>query len=226
MDSSRGESLASLIRALNAIEGEFWIRLLYTHPAHWSDELTAAIAESPKVARYVDIPLQHISDNMLNAMQRVTDGDYIRNLLRGMPGSRAGIAIRTTFITGFPGETEDDHQELMEFIEEFRFERAGIFTFSREEGTRAYNMPDQVHYRTKARRYNEATMLLTRIASEIGQKQIGQQIRVLVDAPGTARTEWDAPDIDGTVSVPLTLPVGEFATVTVTDAAAYELTAK
>ena len=226
VDSSRGESLASLIRALNAIEGEFWIRLLYTHPAHWSDELTAAIAESPKVARYVDIPLQHISDNMLNAMQRVTDGDYIRNLLRGIRKAVPGIAIRTTFITGFPGETEDDHQELMEFIEEFRFERAGIFTFSREEGTRAYNMPDQVHYRTKARRYNEATMLLTRIASEIGQKQIGQQIRVLVDAPGTARTEWDAPDIDGTVSVPLTLPVGEFATVTVTDAAAYELTAK
>lgn len=82
VDSSRGESLASLLRALNAIEGEFWIRLLYTHPAHWSDELTAAIAECPKVARYVDIPLQHISDNMLDAMQRVTDGDYIRTLLR------------------------------------------------------------------------------------------------------------------------------------------------
>lgn len=134
--------LASLIRALNAIEGEFWIRLLYTHPAHWGDELTAAIAESPKVARYVDIPLQHISDNMLSAMQRVTDGDYIRNLLRDIRKAVPGIAIRTTFITGFPGETEDDHQELMEFIEEFRFERAGIFTFSREEGTKAYKMPN------------------------------------------------------------------------------------
>ena len=121
VDSSRGESLASLIRALNAIEGEFWIRLLYTHPAHWSDELTAAIAESPKVARYVDIPLQHISGNMLSAMQRVTDGDYIRNLLRDIRKAVPGITIRTTFITGFPGETEDDHQELMEFIEEFRF---------------------------------------------------------------------------------------------------------
>ncbi|WP_419532496.1 radical SAM protein, partial [Akkermansia sp.] len=226
VDSSRGESLASLIRALNAIEGEFWIRLLYTHPAHWSDELTAAIAESPKVARYVDIPLQHISDNMLSAMQRVTDGDYIRNLLRDIRKAVPGIAIRTTFITGFPGETEDDHQELMEFIEEFRFERAGIFTFSREEGTKAYKMPNQVHHRTKARRYNEATMLLTRLASETGQEQIGRQIRVLVDAPGVARTEWDAPDIDGTVSVPLTLPVGQFATVTVTDAVAYELTAE
>lgn len=226
VDSSRGESLATLIRALNAIEGEFWIRLLYTHPAHWGDELTAAIAESPKVARYVDIPLQHISDNMLSSMQRVTDGDYIRSLLRDIRKAVPGMAIRTTFITGFPGETEDDHQELMEFIEEFRFERAGIFTFSREEGTKAYKMPNQVHHRTKARRYNEATLLLTRIASETGQDQIGKKIRVLVDAPGVARTEWDAPDIDGTVSVPLTLPVGEFATVTVTDAVAYELTAE
>ena len=226
VDSSREESLASLLRALNAIEGEFWIRLLYTHPAHWSDELTAAIAECPKVARYVDIPLQHISDNMLDAMQRVTDGDYIRTLLRNIRKAVPGIAIRTTFITGFPGETEDDHQELMEFIEEFRFERAGIFTFSREEGTKAYKMPNQVHHRTKARRYNEATLLLARLASETGQEQIGRQIRVLVDAPGVARTEWDAPDIDGTVSVPLTLPVGQFATVTVTDAVAYELTAE
>ena len=126
------------------------------------------------MARYVDIPLQHISDNMLSAMQRVTDGDYIRNLLRDIRKAVPGIAIRTTFITGFPGETEDDHQELMEFIEEFRFERAGIFTFSREEGTKAYKMPNQVHHRTKARRYNEATMLLTRLASETGQEQIRQ----------------------------------------------------
>ncbi len=137
VDSSRGESLASLIRALNAIEGEFWIRLLFTPtPAHWSDELTAAIAESPKVARYVDIPLQHISDNMLNAMQRVTDGDYIRNLLRGIRKAVPGIAIRTTFITGFPGETEDDHQELMEFIEEFRLNAPAFSPFhgKREPG--------------------------------------------------------------------------------------------
>ena len=148
--------------------------------------------------------------------------DMITKLRAAMPE----IALRTTLISGFPGETEDDHQELMEFIEEFRFERAGIFTFSREEGTKAYKMPNQVHHRTKARRYNEATMLLTRLASETGQEQIGRQIRVLVDAPGVARTEWDAPDIDGTVSVPLTLPVGEFATVTVTDAVAYELTAE
>lgn len=223
VDSSRGESLASLIRALNDIEGDFWIRLLYTHPAHWGNELTQAIAECPKVARYVDIPLQHISDNMLSAMNRVTDGNYIRDLIRNIRKAVPNIAIRTTFITGFPGETEDDHQELMEFLDEFRFERAGIFTYSREEGTKAYKMPNQVHHRTKARRYNEASMTLARVADEIGQAQIGKQLRVLVDAPGIARTEWDAPEIDGTVKVPLSLPVGEFAIVTITDAMAYEL---
>ncbi len=226
VDSTKGESLASLIRALNELEGDFMIRLLYTHPAHWGSELTAAIAECSKVAKYVDIPLQHISDRMLKAMNRVTDGDYIRNLLRDIRKAVPGIAIRTTFITGFPGETEEDHEELMDFIEEFRFERAGVFTYSREEGTKAYNMPDQIDEEVKARRYNEAGMLLSRIAEEIGQEQIGKQLRVLVEAPGVARTEWDAPEIDGSVSVPLDLPVGEYATVTVTDATAYELTAE
>ncbi len=226
VDSSKGDSLATLIRELNAIPGDFWIRILYTHPAHWSAELTRTIAECPKVARYVDIPLQHISDNMLSAMQRQTNGDYIRELLRSMRAGVPGMAIRTTFITGFPGETEDDHRELMDFIEEFRFERAGIFTYSREEDTKAYKMPNQVHHRTKTRRANEASELLARIADEIGQEQIGKTIRVLVEAPGVARTEWDAPDIDGSVSVPEDLPVGQFADVRIIDAVAYDLVAE
>jgi ribosomal protein S12 methylthiotransferase len=136
------------------------------------------------------------------------------------------LAIRTTFISGFPGETEDDHRELMDFIEEFRFERAGIFTYSREEGTKAYKLPHQVHHATKTRRSNEASVLLARIADEIGQEQIGKTIRVLVESPGVARTEWDAPDIDGSVSVPEDLPVGQFAMVKVTDAVAYDLQAE
>lgn len=226
VDSTKGESLSTLIRELNAIPGDFWIRILYTHPAHWSDELIRTISECPKVARYVDIPLQHISDNMLSSMQRQTNGDYIRDLLRRMRSGVPGMAIRTTFITGFPGETEDDHRELMDFIEEFRFERAGIFTYSREEGTKAYKMPNQVHHRTKTRRANEASELLARIADEIGQEQIGKTIRVLVEAPGVARTEWDAPDIDGSVSVPEDLPVGQFADVRIIDAVAYDLVAE
>lgn len=223
VDSSRGDSLASLIRDLNAIEGDFWIRILYAHPAHWSDELTDAIAECSKVVRYVDIPLQHISDAMLSSMQRQTNGDHIRELLRKIKAKMPDFAIRTTFITGFPGETEEDHQELLDFIEEFRFERAGVFTYSREEGTKAYKMPNQVHHKTKARRSNEITQLLSRIANEIGQSQIGRQLRVLVDDVGTARSSWDAPDIDGSVSVSSKLPVGSFATVEIKDSLGYEL---
>ena len=128
VDSTRGESLSTLLREINKIEGDFWVRLLYTHPAHWSDELITTIAECDKVAKYVDIPLQHISDRLLTAMKRVTSGDYIRDLLRRMRAGIPGLGIRTTFIVGFPGETEEDFQELLEFIREFRFERAGVFS--------------------------------------------------------------------------------------------------
>lgn len=223
VDSSRGDSLASLLRALNALEGDFWIRILYAHPAHWSDELTQAIIDCPKVARYVDIPLQHISDKMLKFMQRMTDGAHVRHLLRKLREAVPDMAIRTTFISGFPGETEDDHQELLDFIEEMRFERAGLFTYSREEGTRAYTLPNQVPHKTKARRANEASELIARIAAEIGDAQIGKPVRVLVESAGVARSAWDAPEIDGSVTVPQELPVGEFATVVVTDAIAYDL---
>lgn len=226
VDSSKGESLASLLRELNEIPGDFWIRILYTHPAHWSTELIEAVAECDKVVPYVDIPLQHISDPMLKAMNRVTDGKYIRDLLKEMRAKIPDLAIRTTFIVGFPGETDDDFEELLEFIEEERFERAGIFTYSREEGTRAYKMPDQVHHRSKQSRNNEAMEILHRISSEIGTAQIGKTLKVLVDSPGIARSIWDAPDVDGTVIVEESLPVGEFAEVLITDAVGYDLVAK
>jgi len=119
VDSSRGTALTSLLRELNAIEGEFWIRILYTHPAHWSDELIRTIADCPKVARYVDMPLQHISDRMLSAMQRETSGDYIRGLVRRIRAGVPGISIRTTFIVGCPGETDADVDELCGFIREY-----------------------------------------------------------------------------------------------------------
>ena len=226
VDSSKGESLASLIRALNAIEGDFWIRLLYTHPAHWSGDLIAAIAESPKVARYVDIPLQHISDRMLKLMQRETSGDYIRDLIRRMRAGIPGLAIRTTFIVGFPGETEEDFEELLEFIREFRFERAGVFNYSKEEGTKAYKMAGQLHHMTRKGRWNRAMAELQRIAEDLNAAMVGQTQRVLVEAPGLARTSWDAPEIDGTVLVDESLPVGSFAEVTVTDWRGYDLIAK
>ncbi|MEN9991297.1 MAG: ribosomal protein methylthiotransferase RimO [Verrucomicrobiota bacterium] len=225
VDSTKGNSLATLLRELNEIPGDFWIRLLYTHPAHWSDELIETIAQCDKVAKYVDIPLQHISDRMLTAMKRVTSGDYIRDLLRRMRAGIPNIGIRTTFIVGFPGETEEDFQELLEFIEEFRFERAGVFSYSKEEGTRANKMDGHIHHATKKSRWSRAMKALQRIASEVNQEQIGKTVKVLVEQPGIARTEWDAPEIDGSVHVPEDIPVGSFTQVTIKDWRGYDLVA-
>ncbi|MCI7698169.1 MAG: 30S ribosomal protein S12 methylthiotransferase RimO [Akkermansia sp.] len=226
VDSSRGDSLASLLRALNDIPGDFWIRVLYTHPAHWSRELIASFAECDKVVKYVDIPLQHIAAHILQEQRRMTDGDYIRDLLRDLRAAVPGIGIRTTFISGLPGETEDDHAELRDFIREFRFERAGVFAYSKEEGTLAAKMPNQVHHATRKRRANELNMLLAAIADEVGADSIGKTMRVLVDSPGIARGVWDAPDVDGSIHVPASLTVGEFAEVRIADAIAYELFAE
>lgn len=223
VDSSRGESLAGLLRELNAIPGDFWIRVLYTHPAHWSRELIDTFAQCEKVVKYVDIPLQHIANHILEEQRRKTDGDYIRRLIRDLRAAVPGIGLRTTFISGLPGETEEDHAELRDFVREFRFERAGVFAYSKEEGTLAAKMKPQVHHATKKRRANELSMIMAGIADEIGQECIGRTIRVLVDAPGVARGPWDAPDVDGSIHVDPALPVGEFADVEITDAIAYEL---
>ncbi|MFW2385230.1 MAG: 30S ribosomal protein S12 methylthiotransferase RimO [Akkermansiaceae bacterium] len=226
VNSEKGESLASLLRELNALEGDFWIRLLYTHPAHWSDELIETIAECPKVARYVDIPLQHISDHMLKEMNRKTDGKYIRDLLQRMRDGIPDLSIRTTFITSFPSETQEDHDELLEFIKEFKFERCGIFQYSKEEGTRAYKKEDHVHHATKKKRHRELSSVIDKVAIEVNESQLGKKLRVLVEEEGIARSMWDAPDIDGRIFVPIDLPVGEWADVMVTDHRGYDLIAK
>ena len=225
VDSSRGTALTSLLRELNAIEGDFWIRILYTHPAHWSDELIKTIAECPKVARYVDMPLQHISDRMLTAMQRETSGDTIRNLVRRIRAGIPGIALRTTFIVGFPGETEEDVDELCAFIREARFERLGVFRYSQEEGTRAAKMGAQVPSKEKERRWHRVMALQRDIASSVSSATVGRTLKVLVDEVGVARGEADAPDIDGRVYVPRELTVGSFAEVTINGHHDYDLLA-
>lgn len=225
VDSSRGTALTTLIRQLNAIEGDFWIRLLYTHPAHWSDELIRTIAECPKVARYIDIPLQHISDHMLGLMQRETSSAYIRDLIRRIRAGIPGIAVRTTFIVGFPGETEADVDELCAFIRETKFERLGVFRYSQEEGTRAAKMEEQVPKKTKEARWHRVMKLQKEIAAEVSKSHVGQQLKVLVEEPGVARGEADAPDIDGRVYVPITVPVGEFVSVKITGFEDYDLLA-
>lgn len=226
VDSSKGISLATLLRELNSIEGRFWIRLLYTHPAHWSDELIETIAECDKVVKYVDIPLQHIANNMLDRMQRETDGAYIRDLLARMRKGIPGLAIRSTFIVGFPGETQDDFDELLQFIKDQHFERAGVFNYSREEGTKAYRYEDQVHHMRRKSREQKANHLLQELARETSSALVGKQMTVLVDSVGTARSPWDAPEVDGTVIVDESIPVGSFVEVTVKDFFGYDLIAE
>ena len=225
VDSSRGTALTTLLRELNAIEGDFWIRLLYTHPAHWSDELIQTIAECPKVARYIDIPLQHISDHMLGRMQRETTGDYIRNLIQRIRAGIPGIAVRTTFIVGFPGETDADVDELCKFISDAKFERLGVFRYSQEDGTRAAKMEEQLPSKTKEARWHRTMALQKTIASEVSKSYVGRTLKVLVEEPGVARGEGDAPDIDGRVYVPRELPVGEFVEVKITGYQDYDLLA-
>jgi ribosomal protein S12 methylthiotransferase len=225
VDSSRGTALTTLLRQLNAIEGDFWIRLLYTHPAHWSDELIRTIAECPKVARYIDIPLQHISDAMLDRMQRETSGDYIRDLIKRIRAGVPGIAVRTTFIVGFPGETEADVAELCDFIRDTKFERLGVFRYSQEEGTRGAKMENQIAPKVKEARWHQTMALQKTIAAEVSKSYVGKTLRVLVEEPGVARGEADAPDIDGRVYVPRELPVGEFADVKITGYQDYDLLA-
>jgi ribosomal protein S12 methylthiotransferase len=225
VDSTRGTALTTLLRELNAIDGDFWIRLLYTHPAHWSDELIRTIAACPKVARYVDMPLQHISDRMLVTMQRETSGATIRDLVRRIRAGIPGIALRTTFIVGFPGETEADVDELCEFIRETEFERLGVFRYSQEEGTRAAKLADQIPAKEKERRWHRVMALQKEIAARVSQRSVGRRLKVLVEETGVARGEADAPDIDGRVYVPRELPVGEFAQVAITGYQDYDLLA-
>jgi len=214
-----------LLRDIQQIDGDFWVRLLYTHPAHWSDELIDTIARCDKVARYVDIPLQHIHGDMLNRMRRETSREHIENLIERMRRGIPGLTLRTTFIVGFPGETDAEFEALMEFIARVRFERLGIFKYSQEEGSRAAKMPDQVSSNVKNARYRRAMALQQKIAYEIAQSQIGRELKLLVDEPFYARSESDAKDVDPRVILSEPAPVGDFIQLTVTGSRGYDLVA-
>jgi len=185
-------TLSTLLRELNALPGEFWIRLLYTHPAHWTDELIRTIAECAKVARYVDLPLQHIDENMLERMRRETSQRYIVDLIRRIRAGISGIAIRTTFIVGFPGETEASFRTLLDFIRDTKFERLGVFTYSREEGTRAARMQNQVPERVKKDRRARAMAEQRQVARHVSESFLGRTIPVLVEKEAGARELQDA----------------------------------
>jgi ribosomal protein S12 methylthiotransferase len=226
VDSSRGPTLAALLRELQAIEGDFWIRLLYTHPAHWSDELIETIAECDKVARYIDMPLQHIHEEMLLSMRRETSRRHIEELIARLRAGIPGLALRTTFIVGFPGETDEHFQSLLDFIARVRFERLGVFTYSQEDSSRAAKMPDQIPAKVKQARFRKAMRMQQGIAREIAEAQIGKTMRVLVEKPQTARAQSDAPDVDTQIYLSKPAPAGEFLNVRVTGARVYDLEAE
>ena len=226
VDEARGPGLPALLDALGAIPGEFWIRLLYTHPAHWSDEMIAAIARNSKVARYVDMPLQHIHDAMLDSMRRETDSGHIIRLIKRMREGIPGLTIRTTFIVGFPGEGEEHFDALLNFLRETRFERLGVFNYSREEESRAAKLSGQVHGGTKKRRQREAMLLQQQIASELASSFIGQELTVIADTALLGRTEGDAPDVDCRVHFIKPVQSGHFHRVRVTGTRGYDLEAE
>jgi ribosomal protein S12 methylthiotransferase len=228
---SDATTLCTLLRSLNEIEGDFWIRLLYTHPAHWTDELIATIASCRKVVRYIDMPLQHIHQTMLERMRRETSQQYIVDLIRKIRAGIPGIALRTTFIVGFPGETDEYFQTLLEFIRQTRFERMGVFTYSHEEGTRAAGMASQISEKAKKMRRDAAMAEQLNVARATSESFVGRELRVLVEKAARAeelanvsswehglirnneqaklprgsylvgRGEADAPDIDGRVFI-------------------------
>lgn len=223
IDARRGVTLCHLLRELDEIPAEFWVRLLYTHPAHWSDELIETIAACAHVVPYVDMPLQHIHPEMLDAMRRETSDNNIVNLIARMRAGIPGLAIRTTFIVGFPGETDAHFERLLQFIEETRFERLGIFTYSQEDGSRAAKMQNQVPDEIKQARYRRAMEAQQRIALETAQAQFGKKLRVLTDEPLIARTAADAPDVDCRVLLEKPAEAGRFIDIEVTGSEGYDL---
>jgi ribosomal protein S12 methylthiotransferase len=225
VDSTRGPTLSRLLREIQKLEGDFWVRLLYTHPAHWSDELIETIAGCDKVARYIDIPLQHIHESMLQRMRRETSREHIENLIDNLRAGIPGLAIRTTFIVGFPGETDEEFESLLEFIQRVRFERLGIFKYSREDGSRAAKMPGQIPAKIKNARYRAAMSVQQKIAHEIAAEKVGRELKLLIDQPLIARTEADAPDVDTRVILSKPEPVGQFVTKRITAARGYDLLA-
>lgn len=223
--------LPALLDRLCEIEGLHWIRLLYCYPEHITDELLQTIAKQEKIVKYLDIPIQHASGNVLQAMNRSGDAASLKALIAHIRDTVPNIVLRTTVMVGFPGETEDDFNELCEFLKAVRFERLGCFTYSPEEGTVAAEMPHQVPEKVKARRRDIVMQSQERIADEYNEAQIGKTVEVLVESFDRyaecwfGRTYADAPDIDTKVFFTTKTRVvpGEFVKVQITDRMDWDL---
>jgi ribosomal protein S12 methylthiotransferase len=229
-DLKPASSLAALLRKLTEVDGLRWIRLLYCYPNFVTDELLETIAELPQVVKYMDIPLQHADDEVLRAMKRERSGDALRRLLERIRRRIPEVAVRTSFIVGFPGETERAHRNLMAFVKEQRFDRVGVFTYSREENTAAYELASQLSERVKRERRAAVMELQAGIAQKKNQSLIGKEVEVLVEgsmrgrsARMRGRMAGQAPEIDGMVMLKGDVQPGELARARISRALTYDL---
>ena len=227
-DRRDGSSLAGLLRELVRIDGLRWIRLLYNYPRYVTDELLDTIAAEAKICSYIDMPLQHISDRMLVSMRRERNGAAVRRLVARMRERIPGVAIRTAFIVGFPGETDADFAELVAFVRDAQFERVGVFRYSKEDGTAAATLPDQVAERVKTRRYHALMRAQAEVAAAASHRLVGSEAEALVcgtDARGRrfGRLATQAPDIDGVVYLRGAADIGALHRVRITAADTYDL---
>ena len=241
LDLYRRRALAELLQKLSEVEGIEWIRIHYSYPAAFPEDVLDQMADNPKVCRYMDIPLQHISDKVLDNMHRHVDGAWTRELIRKMRERVPGVVLRTTMIVGHPGEGKRDFSELLEFAKEARFERLGAFKYSEEEGTfGAENFKDSISARVKQERLDELMTLQSEISLEFNQSRVGSEIDVIVDdfvdGVFVCRSEFESPEVDGEILVrhdssvmgdvdPYSM-IGEFIKVRVIGADEYDLIAE
>ena len=233
LDLYKKRNLAELLRELVKVEGVEWIRLHYAFPTGFPMDVLEVMKNEPKICNYIDIPLQHISDSILKSMRRGTTQAKTTKLLHDFRVAVPEMAIRTTLIVGYPGETVEDFKTLKDWVAEMRFDRLGCFAYSHEENTHAYNLTDDVPQDVKQQRVNEIMELQSQISWEMNQQKIGKTFKVVIDRKeGTnfiGRTEFDSPDVDNEVLIDATqtyLKTGEFATVKITEAADYDLYAE
>ncbi|MBT8377487.1 MAG: 30S ribosomal protein S12 methylthiotransferase RimO [Bacteroidia bacterium] len=233
LDLYKKRNLAELLEHLVKVEGIEWIRLHYAFPTGFPMDVLDVMQREPKICNYLDIPLQHISDSILKSMRRGTTKAKTTKLLKEFREKVPAMAIRTTLIVGYPGETEDDFQTLKEWVKDMRFERLGCFTYSHEENTHAYNLEDDVPEDVKIERANEIMELQSQISWELNQAKIGQEFKVVIDRKEgnyfIGRTEYDSPDVDNEVLIDATktyLKTGEFAKVKVIEAEDFDLYAE
>src|SRR5947207_277759 len=207
-DLGKQDALANLLRELSHTDGIEWVRVMYTYPTHISDGFLDVLAEEPKAVKYLDMPLQHASQNVLKLMKRGGNRESLERLIERVRKRVPGIGVRTTFITGFPGETEDDFNELLAFVKNVEFDRVGVFTYSDEEGTPAFNLPNKVNLKIAKRRRNRLMKEQSKISQRKNRSRVGQTMRVLFEGESSesellwqGRMETQAPDIDGCVLI-------------------------